>query len=231
VAGFPRGGDAGREIVRRDRFPKEAPFRREFEGIRLYEPHSRDHEGLVDVLQVGYEPGSECFYYVMELADALPDPARISTATQGAAVPVRSRSPEKEARAHAAYSPHTLEADLAGGERLPVDRCIELGLALAEALAFLHGAGLVHRDVKPGNVIFVGGKPKLADPGSITNVEQAQTQIGTEGYIPPTDALHQGDVTVWQAALSPRPASRHRIRIPADLDAGRSPARLDCTKC
>lgn len=211
------------KIVRRDRFPKEAPFRREFEGIRLYEPHSRDHEGLVDVLQVGYEPGSECFYYVMELADALSDPARISTASQGAAVPVRSRSPEKEARAHAVYSPHTLEADLAGGERLPVDRCIELGLALAEALAFLHGAGLVHRDVKPGNVIFVGGKPKLADPGSITNVEQAQTQIGTEGYIPPEGrGSPQGDVYSLGKLLYAASTGKSATEFPnppLDLDA------------
>lgn len=49
-------------------FEDSRPFEREFKGIQKFEPISRSHECLVDVLQVG--GGEEYFYYVMELADA-----------------------------------------------------------------------------------------------------------------------------------------------------------------
>jgi serine/threonine protein kinase len=57
------------KIVHRQRFEHERPFEREFEGIKKFEPVSRSHEGLVDVLQIGRNDDQGCFYYVMELAD------------------------------------------------------------------------------------------------------------------------------------------------------------------
>src|SRR5205823_3838623 len=55
------------KIVYRARFEDARPFEREFKGIQKFEPISRSHDGLVDILQVG---GAEShFYYVMELAD------------------------------------------------------------------------------------------------------------------------------------------------------------------
>ena len=55
------------KIVYRQSFEDDRPFEREFRGIQRFEPISRSHEGLVDILQVG--GGEDCFYYVMELAD------------------------------------------------------------------------------------------------------------------------------------------------------------------
>src|SRR5215467_7791979 len=55
------------KVVYRSTFEDSRPFEREFKGIQKFEPISRSHEGLVDILQVG---GTEdYFYYVMELAD------------------------------------------------------------------------------------------------------------------------------------------------------------------
>src|SRR5438067_8050590 len=55
------------KIVRRNTFSHERPFEREFEGIKKFEPISREHEGVVAMLHVGR--GEDFFYYVMELAD------------------------------------------------------------------------------------------------------------------------------------------------------------------
>src|SRR5262252_8646051 len=59
------------KIVHRASFDHERPFEREFAGIKAFEPISRSHEGLVDLLQVGRDDAAGYFYYVMELADDL----------------------------------------------------------------------------------------------------------------------------------------------------------------
>src|SRR6266404_6205378 len=55
------------KIIYRATFEDSRPFEREFKGMQKFEPISRSHEGLVDILQVGGT--EEYFYYVMELAD------------------------------------------------------------------------------------------------------------------------------------------------------------------
>ena len=69
VMGTPRAV----KIVHRDAFANARPYEREFEGIQKFEPLSRTHEGLVDVLQIGRNDAAGCFYYVMELADPAED--------------------------------------------------------------------------------------------------------------------------------------------------------------
>ena len=62
------------KIVYRASFDHDRPFEREFAGIKAFEPISRSHEGLVDLLQVGRDDVAGYFYYVMELADAVENP-------------------------------------------------------------------------------------------------------------------------------------------------------------
>lgn len=152
------------KIVRRSKFQNDAPFEREYRGLRHFEPVSREHAGLVDILQVGRDDDDGLFFYVMEAAD---------DAVAGCAI-----DPDR-------YTPLTLGHKLRTTQRLPTAECLEAALALADALNFLHSAGLVHRDVKPSNIIFIDGVPKLADIGSVTPAESAQTFCGSPGYAAP----------------------------------------------
>ena len=81
--------------------------------------------------------------------------------------------------------PRTLSSELKAQARLPADQCLQIGLALTTALDHLHKYGLIHRDIKPSNIIFVNGRPKLADIGLVAAVDATCSFVGTEGYLPP----------------------------------------------
>jgi tetratricopeptide (TPR) repeat protein len=174
------------KIVWRKTFWHDHPFEREFKGIQKFEPISRSHNGLVDILQIGR--GEGYFYYVMELADDAngmkKEECRMQndqTARSGTAVSSFSLHPS----ALPQYTPRTLTSELQCRARLPVSECVQIGLSLTSALGHLHQNGLVHRDVKPANIIFVRGVPKLADIGLVAEVAEARSYVGTEGFIPP----------------------------------------------
>lgn len=170
------------KIVYRAAFEDARPFEREFKGIQKFEPISRSHEGLVDILQVGGT--EEYFYYVMELADSV---GTVSSSEFQVSSSESETGPQPETRNQklGTYVPRTLRSDLKHHGRLPVAECVRIGLSLASALSHLHENRLVHRDVKPSNIIFVGGAPKLADIGLVADLGEARSFVGTEGFIPP----------------------------------------------
>jgi eukaryotic-like serine/threonine-protein kinase len=57
------------KVVHRAAFADPADYERELAGVRRFEPISRLHEGLVDLLHVGVNEAEGYFYYAMELAD------------------------------------------------------------------------------------------------------------------------------------------------------------------
>jgi eukaryotic-like serine/threonine-protein kinase len=153
------------KIVRREKFEHEEAFEREFHGIRNYEKVSRSHPALLDVLHVGRLRAPEIYYYVMELGDPV------------------GTLPQHDG-AWCEYTPRTLATFLKSRKPMPPREAAKIGARLAEALDALHRSGLIHRDVKPSNIVFVGGRPKLADLGLVA-ADGQQTYVGTVGYLAP----------------------------------------------
>ncbi|MEU6231876.1 protein kinase [Kitasatospora sp. NPDC047058] len=88
----------------------------------------------------------------------------------------------------------SLAALLAQQPGLPVERAVGIAAAVCEALTVAHGAGLVHRDIKPGNIMITDdGGVKVVDfgiarAGSSNNLTQTASVLGTAAYLSPEQA-------------------------------------------
>ena len=84
----------------------------------------------------------------------------------------------------AQYRPATLRERIDGGP-LPPEECLLHARQLLAGLACIHDAGMVHRDVKPANCLFVDGTLKVADFGLLTEANTQVSRLGTLKYMPP----------------------------------------------
>jgi len=129
--------------------------------VEFQREFSSQHQNLLQIRYVGRT--EKWLYYTMDPADDL-----------GGGV----------ASADAKYRPATLQNLLSAGPLAP-EHCLACAADLLSGLARIHIKRFAHRDVKPSNCLFVGGKLKLADFGLLTQADGATSRVGTLDYMPP----------------------------------------------
>ncbi|MGI5273832.1 protein kinase domain-containing protein [Nonomuraea sp. CA-218870] len=143
-----------------------------------------------------------------------------------------SREVETMRRVRSAYIAEVIDADVTGHRPYIVTRYVagrsldeivkddgpldlpallKVGHGVAAALAAVHSVGVIHRDLKPGNVLILDGEPVLIDFGiaqavDATRLTQTGMFIGTPGYLAPEiiegqEAGPEVDVHAWAGTL------------------------------
>ena len=131
-------------------------WRRELKGITNYRRLTMDAPNLLKIYQV--EEDEDNFFSTMEAADSL--------------------SPTE-------YKADTLATRLEKGA-LPDKDIFSIVSGIFEGIKTIHSAGFAHRDIKPDNILFVNGIPKLADLGLLSSLSATMTALaGTFEFIPP----------------------------------------------
>ena len=99
--------------------------------------------------------------------------------------------------------------------QFPLDRLLDIGIQVAQALEYAHRCGVVHRDIKPENILVMhDGRAKIADFGIAklagADMTQEGTSLGTPSYMSPeqirgtavdarSDIFSLGAVLYWMA--------------------------------
>ncbi len=106
----------------------------------------------------------------------------------------------------------TLDAVIAAGGAMSGQALARLAHGLGQALAAVHAAGVVHRDLKPGNVMISDGEPVVIDFGIAQLAETTRLTVtgmfmGTPGYLAPEviegkDSGPASDVHSWGATVA-----------------------------
>ena len=130
---------------------------RELRGVQAYMEVMNQSDHLLQLRHVGIE--QDTLFYIMPACDPYPG------------MP--------------GYLPDTLGNRLKYRGRLDPDFALDLIRKVASAVEVLHRAGLLHRDIKPDNIIFIHGEPVLSDPGLICALDLSVSLAGSLGFLPP----------------------------------------------
>lgn len=124
----------------------------------------------------------------------------------------------------------SLRDKIASGQTVPAEKTLRWLLSLLSALEYLHSRQIIHRDIKPGNIMFdADGKPVLVDFGSALNratkvdtttqgefspVYAAPEQVSGKGKIGPWSDLYSLAATWYEllAGMQPEPAQQRLVQ-------------------
>ncbi|MGN0878143.1 MAG: protein kinase [Oligosphaeraceae bacterium] len=142
-------------------------WERELKGITNFRNLTENSSLLLRIFHVGEDESN--FYYTMEPADTV------------------SKTGD--------YVPDTLARRLVLGA-LPTENVVPVLQDILSAIRVLHEAGFTHRDIKPENILFINGKPKLADLGLLSHLSGTMTQLaGTLDFLPPEERSRESSTT------------------------------------
>ena len=134
-------------------------WERELRGVSNYRKITENAPGLLQIFHV--EEDAETFFYTMEAADSIGSDGQ--------------------------YRADTLAERLKNGS-LPRTELYPTLSAIFAGIRIIHAAGFAHRDIKPDNIIFVKGQPKLSDIGLLSSLSATYTQLaGTLDFLPPEE--------------------------------------------
>lgn len=134
-------------------------WERELKGVRNYRCITENNPLLLQIYHV--EEDEDSFFYTMEPAD------------------------NAAGESSGAYLPDTLSRRLKCGP-LRDDEIFDILSGIFNAVKIIHAAGFAHRDIKPDNIIFVNGRPKLGDIGLMSSLAATVTNpAGTLYFFPP----------------------------------------------
>ena len=126
----------------------------------------------------------------------------------------------------------TLDELVAAGP-LPVEQAISIVEQIASALDAIHGRSLVHRDIKPGNIMIdEAGQATLLDFGIVraaegTRLTQTMAVLGTPEYMAPEQAeIEEAAEVDWRADIYALGVVAYQMLVGQPPFAGRSPTAV-----